>query len=55
MRRVFEREKDVTDEIMRRKIHEAIEDPGSDIDADVVFERLERRLAERMRADKSGG
>ncbi|WP_434712297.1 hypothetical protein [Rhizobium sp. YTUHZ045] len=40
---------------MRRKIHEAIEDPGSDIDADVVFERLERRHAERMKADKSGG
>ncbi|WP_246620916.1 hypothetical protein [Rhizobium laguerreae] len=29
MRRVLDREKDLTDEIIRRKIREAIDDPGS--------------------------
>ncbi|WP_050579534.1 hypothetical protein [Rhizobium leguminosarum] len=54
MRRVLDREKDLTDEIIRRKIREAIDDPGSDIDADMVFERLERRHAERMNAEDGG-
>ncbi|WP_246621235.1 MULTISPECIES: type II toxin-antitoxin system ParD family antitoxin [Rhizobium] len=54
MRRVLDREKDLTDEIIRRKISEAIDDPGSDIDADTVFERLERLHAERMKADGGG-
>jgi antitoxin ParD1/3/4 len=54
MRRVLDREKDLTDEIIRRKIREAIDDPGSDIDADTVFERLERLHAERMTADGGG-
>ncbi|WP_222034858.1 type II toxin-antitoxin system ParD family antitoxin [Rhizobium leguminosarum] len=54
MRRVLNREKDLTDEITCRKIREAIDDPGSDIDADTVFERLERLHAERMKADGGG-
>lgn len=36
---------------MRRKIRQAIEEPGLDIDADTVFERLERLNSERMKAD----
>ncbi|WP_260684638.1 MULTISPECIES: type II toxin-antitoxin system ParD family antitoxin [Rhizobium] len=54
MRRVLDREKDLTDEITCRKIREAIDDPGSDIDADTVFERLERLHAERMKAEGGG-
>jgi antitoxin ParD1/3/4 len=52
--RALDREEDAIDEIMRLKIREAIEDPGSDIDADVVFERLERLHAERMKAEDGG-
>lgn len=52
--RALDREEDAIDEIMRRKIREAIDDPGSDIDADVVFERLERLHAERMKAEGGG-
>lgn len=50
----FAREEDAIDEIMRRKIREAIDDPGSDIDADTVFERLNRLHAQRMRAEGGG-
>ncbi|QJX04068.1 type II toxin-antitoxin system ParD family antitoxin [Rhizobium brockwellii] len=52
--RALDREEDAIDEIMRLKIREAIEDPGSDIDSDVVFERLERLHAERMKAEDGG-
>jgi len=52
IRAQFVRDEDAIDEIMRRKIREATDDQGSDIDADMVFERLERLHAERM---KSGG
>ncbi|MBB3915141.1 antitoxin ParD1/3/4 [Rhizobium pisi] len=52
--RALDREEDAIDEIMRRKIREAINDPGSDIDADVVFERLEHLHAERMKAEGGG-
>ncbi len=41
----------LSDEVMRRKIREAIDDPSDDIDADVVFDRIERRHAERMRRE----
>ncbi|MFK0331504.1 hypothetical protein ACIQUB_10295 [Rhizobium sp. NPDC090275] len=41
----------LSDEVMRRKIREAIDDPSPDIDADVVFDRIERRHAERMRRE----
>ncbi len=48
--RALDREEDAIDEIMRQKIREAIDDPGSDVDADTVFERLERLHADRMKA-----
>jgi antitoxin ParD1/3/4 len=41
----------LSDEVMRRKIREAIDDPRPDIDAEVVFDRIERRHAERMRRE----
>ena len=49
--RALDREEDAINEIMRLKIREAIDDPGSDIDADTVFERLEHLHAERMKAE----
>jgi antitoxin ParD1/3/4 len=52
--RALDREEDAINEIMRLKIREAIDDPGSDIDADLVFERLERLHVKRMKA-KGGG
>ncbi|ANL33138.1 type II toxin-antitoxin system ParD family antitoxin [Rhizobium phaseoli] len=52
--RALDREEDALDEIMRRKIREAIDDPGSDIDADTVFERLEHLHAERVKAGRGG-
>ncbi|MGV4792747.1 type II toxin-antitoxin system ParD family antitoxin [Rhizobium sp. F40D2] len=52
--RALDREEDAIDEIMRQKIREAIDDPGSDIDSDTVFERLERLHAERMKAGRGG-
>ncbi|MBX4893346.1 type II toxin-antitoxin system ParD family antitoxin [Rhizobium bangladeshense] len=48
--RALDREESAIDEIMRQKIREAIDDPGSDIDADTVFERLEHLHAERVKA-----
>lgn len=39
------------EEMMRRYINEAIDDPSPHIDADVVFDRIERRHAERMRRE----
>ncbi|MBX4927768.1 type II toxin-antitoxin system ParD family antitoxin [Rhizobium binae] len=50
--RALDREEDAINEIMRQKIREAIDDPGSDIDADTVFERLERLHVERMKAGR---
>ena len=50
--RALDREEDAIDEVMRQKIREAIDDPGSDIDADTVFERLERLHIERMKAER---
>ncbi|KKZ87492.1 CopG family transcriptional regulator [Rhizobium phaseoli] len=52
--RALDREEDALDEIMRRKIREAIDDPGPDIDADTVFERLEHLHAERVKAGRGG-
>ncbi|ANK84677.1 MULTISPECIES: type II toxin-antitoxin system ParD family antitoxin [Rhizobium] len=52
--RALDREEDAIDEIMRQKIREAIDDPGSDIDADTVFERLEHLHAERVKAGRGG-
>jgi antitoxin ParD1/3/4 len=39
----------VPDDVMRRKIQEAYDDPRPSIPAKEVFERLERRHAERMK------
>ncbi|MGV2074961.1 MULTISPECIES: type II toxin-antitoxin system RelB family antitoxin [unclassified Rhizobium] len=39
------------EELMRRYIREAIDDPSDDIDEDAVFDRIERRHAERMRRE----
>ena len=52
--RALDREEDAIDEIMRQKIREAIDDPGSDIDADTVFERLAHLHAERVKAGRGG-
>ncbi|WP_222365632.1 type II toxin-antitoxin system ParD family antitoxin [Rhizobium leguminosarum] len=54
MRRLLDRKKDLTDEIIRRKIREAIDDPSSDIDADTIFERLDRLHAERIKTEGGG-
>ncbi|MGO8118012.1 type II toxin-antitoxin system ParD family antitoxin [Rhizobium leguminosarum] len=54
MRRLLDREKDLTDEIICQKIREAIDDPGSDIDADTVFERIELLHAERIKTEAGG-
>ncbi|OOO31453.1 type II toxin-antitoxin system ParD family antitoxin [Rhizobium sophoriradicis] len=48
-----DRRRDASDEITRRQIREAIDDPSTDIDVDAVFERLERLHAERMKAEDS--
>ncbi|ULR43222.1 type II toxin-antitoxin system ParD family antitoxin [Rhizobium sp. K102] len=42
------RHKDVSDEIRRRQIREAVDDPNADIDVDVVFARLEDLHAKRV-------
>jgi len=52
--RALDREEDAINEIMRLKIREAIDGPGSDIDADLVFERLERLHVKRMKAEGGG-
>ncbi|WP_190304537.1 hypothetical protein [Rhizobium phaseoli] len=41
-------QEDAIDEIVRRQTREAIDDPNTDIDADTVFERVERLHAERI-------
>jgi antitoxin ParD1/3/4 len=38
----------VSDEIRRRQIREAVDDPNADIDVDVVFARLEDLHAKRV-------
>nr|WP_245289803.1 type II toxin-antitoxin system ParD family antitoxin [Rhizobium leguminosarum] len=54
IRAQFARKEGATDEIMREKIREAIDDPGSDIDADTVFARFDRLHAERMKTEGGG-
>jgi len=39
--RALDREDAALNEIIRRKIEEAIDDPAPDIDADTVFDRIE--------------
>ncbi|MBY3223745.1 type II toxin-antitoxin system ParD family antitoxin [Rhizobium laguerreae] len=52
IRAQFARKEGATDEIMREKIREAIDD--SDIDADTVFARFDRLHAERMKTEGGG-
>lgn len=48
--RALDREEQAIDEIMRAKIREALDDPRPDIPGEEVFNRLERRHRERMKA-----
>jgi antitoxin ParD1/3/4 len=41
----------IPDEVLRRKIDEALRDPRPCIPAEEVFERLRRRHAARMKSD----
>ena len=45
--RALDREDQAISEIMRQKIREALDDPRPDIDAEAVFDRIERLHAER--------
>ncbi|ANL64716.1 hypothetical protein AMC82_CH01021 [Rhizobium phaseoli] len=47
-------QEDAIDEIVRRQTREATDDPNTDIDADTVFERVERLHAERIKAEETG-
>jgi len=48
--RALDREEAALAEIMRLKIQEALDDPRPDIPAEEVFDRLERKHAERAKA-----
>jgi antitoxin ParD1/3/4 len=48
--RALEREEQALDELWRRRIQEAYDDPRPDIPADEVFENLRRHHAERVKA-----
>jgi len=50
--RALDREDEMLDEIMRRKIQEAYDDPRPSVPAEEVFGRLRRRHADRMRAER---
>jgi antitoxin ParD1/3/4 len=52
--RALDREEEALNEVWRRKIQEAYDDPRPSIPADEVFERLERKHAERMKAKGRG-
>jgi antitoxin ParD1/3/4 len=52
--RALDREEEAINEIMRRKIEEALDDPQPDIDADTVFDNIERIHVERMKAENDG-
>lgn len=47
--RALDREEQTLDEIMRRKVQEAIDDPRPSIEASEVFDRLEAMHAVRLR------
>jgi antitoxin ParD1/3/4 len=51
--RALDREDAALNEIIRRKIEEAIDDPAPDIDADTVFDRIEQLHAQAERAGRS--
>ena len=46
----LDREDEALDDVLRRKIREAYDDPRPSIPAEEVFERLRTRHAERMKA-----
>jgi antitoxin ParD1/3/4 len=48
--RALDREEQALDELWRRKIQEAYDDPRPDIPADEVFENLRRHHEERVKA-----
>jgi len=50
--RALDREEKALDEVMRYKIHEAINDQRPDIPAEDVFKKLRSRHAERIKAAK---
>lgn len=52
--RALDREEEALDELWRRKIQEAYDDPRPSIPAEQVFERLERKHAARMKATEHG-
>ncbi len=52
--RALDREEEAVNEIMRQKILEALEDPSPDIDAETVFDRIERLHADRIGTGRIG-
>ena len=51
--RALDREEETLNEVWRRKIQEAYDDPRPSIPAEEVFRRLRQHHAERMRASES--
>lgn len=52
--RALDREEEALNEIVRAKVHEALDDPCPDIPAEEVFATLRRYHAERLNAAKRG-
>jgi antitoxin ParD1/3/4 len=52
--RALDREEEALNEIWRRKIQEALDDPRPDVPAEEVFERLERKARIRLKAVDEG-
>jgi antitoxin ParD1/3/4 len=52
--RALEREREALDEIMRRKVQEAVDDPRPNIPAKQVFAELREFHAARLKADERG-
>jgi antitoxin ParD1/3/4 len=47
--RALDREEQMLNDLWRRKIQEALDDPRPSVSVDEVFDRLERKHAERMK------
>jgi antitoxin ParD1/3/4 len=52
--RALDREEQALDEVWRRKIQEALDDPRPDVSLDEAFGRIEQKHAERMKAERRG-
>lgn len=52
--RALERERKALDDLMRRKIQEALDDPRPSVPAEEVFARLRARHAARFGSDENG-